>query len=87
MARENWGNTGMPPLYVDVVGKEELSHSNEYDLTRYWIKGSHIHWGRVIQGYTGTETEVVKETLYPSPMCPEGRIRILKDRIFKNGKT
>ncbi len=59
--KERISNPGMPPLFIDVVGREVHRQSPTYTSETIWIRGESPHLGKVINGYTGRETRVQRE--------------------------
>ena len=75
--KENWGNKGMPPVIVDVkhaytAYDKDTVNGYHIEEKRYWIGGSHVHYGKPRWGWSGQETEVKKETI----TSPKKEVRI-----------
>lgn len=60
--QENFGETGFPPIYYTVLDKRTIVDGDNFKVVKYWLAGEHIHMGKIIQGLTGTETEVTLQT-------------------------
>lgn len=52
---------GMPPLFLNVLDSKTLREAPDKGIKElvYWVAGEQPHLGRVIDGYTGTETVVL----------------------------
>lgn len=79
--KENWGKVGFPPASVDVKHSYttyDTDTVNGYHIhkQRYWIGGYHAHWGKPLQGWTGQETEIIKEI----KTTPEKKVYILYEK-------
>lgn len=55
--KENIGHPGMPPLYIDVVGRVVHRETPTVKDETIYIRGIKPGLGRHIEGYTGVETE------------------------------
>lgn len=63
---ENWSRPGMPPRFVDVVGRETLTDAGTFKRERVWIRGAHPHLGKLHpRGWSGFETIVEREIISP----------------------